>query len=115
MAELPQNSFINLPMSFLDPIQGSEEGLPAASNADVLGDSGGFFDHVLFALTGTPDSMLTPEEQGERAKKRNEAGDSARAATMNPGEEYMWAPSTGGSQLDLSQIIRLVGSVAGAG
>lgn len=54
-------------------------------------------DHVVFALTGTPDSMLDPKQLKERSGRRNEAGDASARASQDPGEGYMWAPGTGGS------------------
>jgi hypothetical protein len=67
----------------------------------------GFLDSVMFALSGTPDQLLTPEDAQDRGKRRKEAGGMAKGAHENPGEEFMGAPNLGGSGVDLGEMIRL--------
>lgn len=66
-------------------------------------------DHVVFALTGTPDSMLDADKLKERSGRRAAAGDASARASQDPGEGYMGAPGTGGSGAGgLGDILKLV-------
>lgn len=62
-------------------------------------------DHVIFALLGTPDSMLSPQELKARQTRRVEVNRGALSAMNSPGEEYMSAPSLGGSGGGIGNII----------
>jgi hypothetical protein len=73
----------------------------------------GFLDHVLYALTGTPDSMLPPDKVAARHHEEQQASQAAVAAYENPGESYMGPPVVGGSKgFDLGSLFKLF---AGAG
>lgn len=84
-------------------------------NADSSSQQGtgpnhmGFLDHVLFALKGTPDSMLPPDKVAARHNSEQQASRGAVAAYQNPGEEYMGPPVVGGKSggLDLGSLIKL--------
>jgi hypothetical protein len=67
----------------------------------------GFLDHVMFALTGTPDQLLTPEDARARSGRKKEASQMATSAAENPGEQYMGIPTAGGSGADMGDLIKL--------
>ncbi len=73
-----------------------------------------FLDKVIHTVFGTPDSKLSPEEQGEKSKKRKEAGAMATSAAENPGEGHMGIPSAGGGSLGES-LGKIIGLFAKAG
>lgn len=66
-----------------------------------------FLDSVMFALTGTPDQLLTPEDMKARAGRRKDATQMSAAAAENPGEQFMGIPSAGGSGVGLDDMIKL--------
>lgn len=70
-------------------------------------------DHVVFALTGTPDALLTPEDMRDRTQRRRQANSMAVSASQDPGEGYMWAPQTGGSGFGLNDILTMFRGNAG--
>jgi hypothetical protein len=67
----------------------------------------GFLDSVMFALTGTPDQLLTPEDMKARAGRRKDATQMSAAAAENPGEQFMGIPSAGGSGAGIDDLIKL--------
>lgn len=80
----------------------------------------GLFDHIAFALLGTPDAGLVPADLKAREQRRSQVANVSanEANSKTPGAEYMKAPgaSGGGSKdggIDLSSIIKLVGSLFG--
>jgi hypothetical protein len=89
--------------------------LPASSTQGGLGKEGlGVLDSVLFALTGTPDAALAPEDMQARQQRRNQAGNAAASFANSGGdsaEGFMGAPGAGGSGFGLDDIIKLVGGV----
>jgi hypothetical protein len=69
----------------------------------------GLLDSVIFALMGTPDAALAPEDAKARGGRRAEAGQmAANAANGDLGDSFMKAPSTGGSGFGLNDIISVV-------
>lgn len=73
-------------------------------------------DHIMFALTGTPDQMLSPEQRNQRGAKRSAASRDANQAMASTGEEYMQPPNAGGSGFGLNDIISgLTGGAKGVG
>lgn len=95
-------------------IPGPQASATAAPAADPLNPSGhrNLLDKVIFALTGTPDAALAPEDAKARAGRRREAGAMAsNAANGDLGDSYMDAPKTSGSGFGLSDIISFVSKV----
>lgn len=79
----------------------------AATGADK---APGFFDSVLFALTGPDDASLTPEQLRARNGRRAEAGQLA-ASYKNPGRQFMQPVSGGGGSAfeSIGKIVQLLG------
>lgn len=71
-------------------------------------------DKVMFAAFGTPDSMLTGDEQGARAAKRKQVSAMATSAATNPGEAHMGIPSVDGDSFGDS-IFKIAKLFAGGG
>lgn len=75
----------------------------------------GLLDSVLFALTGTPDQLLTDEDMKKRKQRRNEATQMSAAAAENPGEQFMGIPTAGGgsNSSGIGDLIKLGASLFG--
>ena len=73
----------------------------------------GFFGSLLYALTGDPDSDLTPEQLRARNGRRAEAGQMA-AEYKNPGRRWM-QPVSGGGGSGLESINKIVSLFGGGG
>lgn len=68
----------------------------------------GVVDAVLKTIFGQDEADMTPEQLSKKRKKQAEAGNlAAGAANGNLGEEFMSAPSGGGSGFGLEDIARL--------
>jgi hypothetical protein len=95
-------------------------GLPA--DGPVMGGGSGgtlrpssLLDKVMHTVFGTPDSMLSPEEEAEVHARRKSASAMSRSAAENPGEDFMDIPSTGGNSLgeSLSFMPKLIKGLGG--
>ena len=73
----------------------------------------GFFDSLLFALTGPDDASLTPEQLRARNGRRAEAAQMA-AEYKNPGRRWM-QPVSGGGGSGLESIGKIVSLFSGGG
>lgn len=88
---------------------------PGATAAPTGGlRSSSLLDKVLFTVFGTPDSMLTGDEQGAKAAERGKASELARSAATNPGEAHMGIPTAGGGSIGDS-IFKIAKLFAGGG
>jgi len=79
-------------------------GIPVQGPVMGGGSGGGLrpsslLDKVLFTAFGTPDSMLSPEEEKAAHQRRNDAADMSRSAAEDPGEAHMGIPNAGGKSL----------------
>lgn len=74
----------------------------------------GVLDSVMYALTGNPDSDLTPQQLSERNKRRADAGNMA-ANYENPGEEFMQPVSGGGNGSALESLGKIAQLLGGLG
>lgn len=86
----------------------TQDGKPAvpAQQAQLPSRNMSILDKVIFAITGTPDSLRTPEDRQKAQSKRADAGRmAANAANGDLGDSYMNAPNAGGSGGDLGNII----------
>lgn len=66
-------------------------------------------DKVIHTVFGTPDSMLSPEDQQKKAQNKKKAGDLAQSAATNPGQAHMGIPSGGGG--DLGDALSFIGKL----
>lgn len=109
-----------LPMQ-TDGLAESDTGVTAAQKAGVQTKGQGkpsVLDSVIYALTGTPDALLTPEDSKARAGRRAEAGrDAAQAANQggDVADKFMGAPGTGGSGFGLGDIVSFASKLFGKG
>jgi hypothetical protein len=70
-----------------------------ASGGDTL-ESSSLLEKAMFTLFGTPDSMMTAEEESTAHGKRDNAAALAKSSAENPGAAHMGIPSaSGGSSL----------------
>lgn len=101
------------------PPQATQQPQKAVPEAQVSTKKDGGFgvlDGVVHALLGTPDRELNQQQQGERSKRRKEAGKTSAALANDPGaaaDSYMDAPGTGSSGFGLADIVSIVRGALG--
>lgn len=96
-------------------------GFPTQDQRVMGGGSGGtlrpssLLDKVLFTLTGTPDSKMTPEQEREKHAQRDSAAAMSKSAAERPGEQFMGIPSVGGGSSLGEALGFLPGLIKGLG
>lgn len=73
----------------------------------------GLLDSIIFALTGTPEQLLTDKQIAEKRSKRQRESAMAVDAYNNPGESFMGPPVAGGKSLigGLGDIAKFIGGI----
>lgn len=88
---------------------------PLAPKPDPIANPFGnhsWLDNMIHGLLGHSTDEMTParakEVEAKRARDRKDANAGALSAMKNPGAEYMSAPSIGGSDKGLGDIVKAV-------